>query len=49
MVEFENGVVVMEPVGKLGVLLILTESTASIGRVRLVARRERQAVEEALA
>ncbi|MBV8086568.1 MAG: roadblock/LC7 domain-containing protein [Chloroflexi bacterium] len=49
MVEFENGVVVMEPVGELGVLLVLTESTASIGRVRLVARRERQAVEQALA
>src|SRR5438477_4811046 len=48
MVEFESGVVVMEPIGELGVLLILTESTASIGRVRLVARRERQAVEEAL-
>jgi predicted regulator of Ras-like GTPase activity (Roadblock/LC7/MglB family) len=49
MVEFENGVIVMEPVGELGVLLVLTESTASIGRVRLVARRERQAVEQALA
>lgn len=48
MVEFENGVVLLEPVGELGVLLVLTESTASIGRVRLVARRDRQAVEEAL-
>jgi hypothetical protein len=28
---------------------VITESVGSIGRVRLVARRERQALEEALA
>ena len=49
MVEFERGVVLLEPVGELGVLLVLSESQASIGRLRLVARRERQALEEAMA
>jgi predicted regulator of Ras-like GTPase activity (Roadblock/LC7/MglB family) len=49
MAEFENGIVIMEPLGQLGVLLVITESVGSIGRVRLVARRERQALEEALA
>ncbi|MBV9120912.1 MAG: roadblock/LC7 domain-containing protein [Chloroflexi bacterium] len=49
MIEFERGVVIMEPIGELGVLLVLTESSASLGRVRLVARRERTAVEDALA
>jgi predicted regulator of Ras-like GTPase activity (Roadblock/LC7/MglB family) len=49
MIEFENGVVVLEPVGELGVLLVLTEDVSSMGRLRLVARRERQALEAALA
>jgi predicted regulator of Ras-like GTPase activity (Roadblock/LC7/MglB family) len=49
MAEFENGIVIMEPLGELGVLLVITESVASIGRVRLVARREREALEKALA
>jgi predicted regulator of Ras-like GTPase activity (Roadblock/LC7/MglB family) len=49
MVEFERGVVILEPVGELGVLLVLTEDVSSMGRIRLVARRERQAVEGALA
>ncbi len=49
MVEFERGVVVLEPVGELGVLVVLTESVSNIGRVRLVARREREALEQALA
>ena len=49
MIEFEQGVVILEPVGELGVLLVLTEDVSSMGRVRLVARRERQALEQALA
>ena len=49
MAEFENGVVILEPIGELGVLLVLTENVSSIGRVRLVARRERPALEAALA
>ena len=49
MIEFERGVVVLEPIGELGVLLVLTEDVSSIGRLRLVARRERQALEAALA
>ncbi|HEY8692477.1 MAG TPA: roadblock/LC7 domain-containing protein [Chloroflexota bacterium] len=49
MIEFERGVVILEPVGQLGVLLVLTENVSSMGRVRLVARRERQALEQALA
>jgi uncharacterized protein len=49
MAEFEHGVIVLEPIGEMGVLLVLTESQTSIGRVRLVARRERHALEEALA
>ncbi|HVA26366.1 MAG TPA: roadblock/LC7 domain-containing protein [Chloroflexota bacterium] len=49
MIEFEHGVVILEPVGELGVLLVLTEDVSSMGRVRLVARRERQALEQALA
>ncbi|HLQ36032.1 MAG TPA: roadblock/LC7 domain-containing protein [Chloroflexota bacterium] len=49
MAEFENGVVVLEPIGELGVLLVLTEDVTSMGRVRLVARRERQSLGNALA
>ena len=49
MVEFERGVVILEPLGELGVLLVLTEDVSSMGRIRLVARRERQALESALA
>lgn len=49
MAEFENGIVIMEPLSEVGVLLVITESVASIGRVRLVARREREALEQALA
>ncbi|HEX6513507.1 MAG TPA: roadblock/LC7 domain-containing protein [Chloroflexota bacterium] len=48
MVEFERGVVILEPIGELGVLLVLTEDLSSLGRVRLVARRERQPLEQAL-
>jgi uncharacterized protein len=49
MAEFEKGVVVLEPIGDLGVLLIVSEDVTTVGRVRLVARRERQALEAALA
>ncbi len=49
MIEFERGVVILEPVGELGVLLVLSEDVSNLGRVRLVARRERQALESALA
>jgi predicted regulator of Ras-like GTPase activity (Roadblock/LC7/MglB family) len=49
MVEFERGVVILEPIGELGVLLVLSEDVTNMGRVRLVARRERQALESALA
>ena len=49
MIEFERGVVILEPIGELGVLLVLSEDITSMGRVRLVARRERQALEAALA
>jgi len=49
MIEFECGVVILEPIDELAVLLVLTEDVSSMGRVRLVARRERQALEQALA
>lgn len=49
MVEFERGVVILEPIGELGVLLVLSEDVSSMGRIRLVARRERRALEDALA
>ncbi|HLQ32107.1 MAG TPA: roadblock/LC7 domain-containing protein [Chloroflexota bacterium] len=48
MIEFERGVVILEPISELGVLLVLTEDVSSMGRVRLVARRERKALEQAL-
>ncbi|MHB8618279.1 MAG: roadblock/LC7 domain-containing protein [Chloroflexota bacterium] len=49
LVEFERGLLVIEPIGKLGILVVLSQSASTIGRVRLVLRRERPALEEALA
>lgn len=48
IIEFERGLVVLEPVGDLGILLVLAGSASSIGQVRLVARRERKQLMEAL-
>ena len=48
MIEFECGVVILEPIDELAVLLVLTEDVSSMGRVRLVARRERHGLGQAL-
>ncbi|HUZ77902.1 MAG TPA: roadblock/LC7 domain-containing protein, partial [Chloroflexota bacterium] len=48
ILEFERGLVIMEPIGEAGILLVLAKSASSIGQVRLVARRERAALTEAL-
>jgi len=49
MAEFEKGVVILEPIGELGVLLVVSDDSSTIGRLRLIARRERPALEAALA
>ncbi len=48
IIEFERGLVILEPVGEMGILLVLASSASSIGQVRLVARRERRTLAEAL-
>ena len=48
MIEFKKGLLLLEPLGDLGILLVLAHQPSSIGQVRLVARRERRALMDAL-
>ena len=41
ILEFEGGTVMLEPLGDLATLLVVCDSTASLGKLRFVAKRHR--------
>ena len=47
--EFENGVVVIEPIGQSAILVVVTSAAANLGLLRLQARRVHPDIESALA
>jgi predicted regulator of Ras-like GTPase activity (Roadblock/LC7/MglB family) len=47
--EYENGVVVVEPVGESAILVVVTSATANLGLLRLQARKVHADLETALA
>ncbi len=46
--EYEKGVVVLEPVADLAALAIVADGVSHLGRIRLVARRQRRDLEQAV-
>lgn len=47
--EYENGVVVLEPIGETAILVVVTTSAANLGLLRLQARKMHPQLDEALA
>lgn len=48
ILEFEGGVVVIEPVGEQALLVVVTDAAANLGLLRLTARRLHPDIESAL-
>ena len=47
--EYENGVVVIEPIGQSAILVVVTSAAANLGLLRLQARKVHADLEKALA
>src|SRR5918992_650278 len=47
--EYENGVVVIEPIGQTAILVVVTSAAANLGLLRLQARKAHADLEKALA
>lgn len=47
--EYENGVVVIEPIGQTAILVVVTSAAANLGLLRLQARKVHSDLEKALA
>lgn len=48
LAEYGEGVVVLEPVANLAALAVVADGVSQLGRIRLVARRQRQDLAEAV-